>query len=242
MLKSDFLAAYEKVAAQYQTDTTTNGVRHYHFNNDLKYRSVTTMLSALSDKAWLNFWYAREGKAKCVAITQESCEFGSQMHSNCEAYLKSEDAPFTDGEGYGLFENIKPLLLPISEVWAQEIVVWSHKHHLAGRLDCLGIYEGLLTMIDFKSARALKTKSDIFNYIMQTTLYCYMLEELFGLQVEQIAILIGQRMDKHGFRPQAQKFVFPANKYKPELEKLLKTYDRVFLTLDHLKMRRSGQS
>jgi ATP-dependent exoDNAse (exonuclease V) beta subunit len=159
------------------------------------------------------------------------------MHSNCEAYLKQEELPHTEGEGYELFNNIKPLLEPISEVWAQEIVLWSHSQQLAGRLDCLGIYDNKLTLIDFKSSRHLKKESDIFNYIMQTTLYCYMLYELFGLKVEQIAILIGLRKDKKGIRPAPQKFVFPATKYIPELFKLLKTYDRVILNLDRLKQK-----
>lgn len=61
---------------------------------------------------------------------------------------------------------------------------------IAGRCDCIGYYDGVLSIIDYKTSRKAKNKNDIENYWIQTTFYALALEEQFGLKVEQLVILM----------------------------------------------------
>jgi hypothetical protein len=47
-----------------------------------------------------------------------------------------------------------------------------------------------MSIIDFKTAKN-KKEEDIEGYFLQTTLYAMMVEELLGLYVPQIVIIIG---------------------------------------------------
>lgn len=77
-----------------------------------------------------------------------------------------------------------------------EIGLWSDKMQIAGRTDCLGLFDGLMSIIDFKTAKAKKKIEDIEGYFLQTTLYAMMVEELLGLYVPQLVIIIGVDFEK----------------------------------------------
>jgi ATP-dependent exoDNAse (exonuclease V) beta subunit len=79
----------------------------------------------------------------------------------------------------------------VRKIKGVEIGLWSDKLRIAGRTDCLGVFDGLMSIIDFKTAKYTKKEEDIEGYFLQTTLYAMMVEELLGLFVPQIAILIG---------------------------------------------------
>jgi hypothetical protein len=72
-----------------------------------------------------------------------------------------------------------------------EIGLWSDKLQIAGRTDCLGTFDDLMSIIDFKTAKNLKKIEDIEGYFLQTTLYAMMVEELLGLYVPQLVVIIG---------------------------------------------------
>jgi len=62
---------------------------------------------------------------------------------------------------------------------------------MAGTVDCIGEYEGELSIIDFKTASKLKKEEWIQNYFIQATAYSIMFEELFNIKVPNIVIIIG---------------------------------------------------
>ena len=63
---------------------------------------------------------------------------------------------------------------------------------MAGRVDCIGEYDGELAIIDFKTSGKEKTKEQIQNYFNQTTAYSHMWNEshIDGEKVTRIVILI----------------------------------------------------
>jgi genome maintenance exonuclease 1 len=61
---------------------------------------------------------------------------------------------------------------------------------MAGRFDCIGEYEGVLSVIDFKSAKSRRKEDWIQNYFEQTAAYSYMWLESMGVRVPQVVILI----------------------------------------------------
>jgi genome maintenance exonuclease 1 len=61
---------------------------------------------------------------------------------------------------------------------------------MAGRVDCIGEYDGVLSVIDFKTATKTKKEEWIQNYFEQATAYAIMYEELYGEPIKQIVIMI----------------------------------------------------
>ena len=61
---------------------------------------------------------------------------------------------------------------------------------MAGRVDCIGEFDGVLSVIDFKTSKRVKTREDIQDYFAQCTAYAMMYEELIGSSIDQIVIIM----------------------------------------------------
>ena len=64
------------------------------------------------------------------------------------------------------------------QVYAQEAALYSEHLGLAGRVDCVGEFDGVPSIIDFKTSKKLKKKDSITNYFIQESAYAIMWEEL----------------------------------------------------------------
>ena len=79
----------------------------------------------------------------------------------------------------GLFKLLKPYVDQINNIHLLEAIMYSHKLTVAGQVDCVGRYNGKLSVIDFKTANKERNESWIDNYFLQTTAYAIMYEEIF---------------------------------------------------------------
>ena len=61
---------------------------------------------------------------------------------------------------------------------------------IAGTCDCIAEYNGQLSIIDFKTSRKPKREEWIDDYFMQTFAYALMFEEMTGVEIKQIVILV----------------------------------------------------
>jgi hypothetical protein len=68
-----------------------------------------------------------------------------------------------------------------------------------------------MSIIDFKTSKWTKKAEDIEGYFLQTTIYAMMVEELTGLFVPQIAIIIGVDFEK------PQVFTRPKHLFVPKI-------------------------
>ena len=68
--------------------------------------------------------------------------------------------------------------------------MYSNKYKVAGRVDCIAKYKGVLSIIDFKTST--KERSDAWNenYYIQGSAYAEMFTELTGIDVSQVVILV----------------------------------------------------
>ncbi|NBR24860.1 MAG: hypothetical protein EBU08_14030, partial [Micrococcales bacterium] len=90
-----------------------------------------------------------------------------------------------------LFMLIKKHLDKITNIHGQEESLWSDTLRLAGRFDCIADYDGEISIIDFKSSRKEKRKSDIQNYFQQACAYAHMwLERTGQKKLPQTVILV----------------------------------------------------
>jgi genome maintenance exonuclease 1 len=95
-----------------------------------------------------------------------------------------------------MFNSIKPFLNRINNIQLQEKSLYSNHLETAGRVDCIAEFDGRLSIIDFKTSSKPKSKEWITNYFCQGSAYAVMYEELTGVPVDTIAILIAVEGDE----------------------------------------------
>jgi genome maintenance exonuclease 1 len=78
----------------------------------------------------------------------------------------------------------------IEKVFLQECALYSDHLGLAGRVDCVGMYKGKLSIIDFKTSSRPKRIEWIESYFMQCAAYSIMWEERTGIPIENLVVMI----------------------------------------------------
>lgn len=177
---------YEDLSA----DTTDSG--RVYTTPDGKYPSITTVLSILSEDG-IRAWRKRVGEEEANKISRVAATRGTNVHAIIEKYLNNEE-DYADGylpNIIGNFKDVQPILdSKIGSICAQEVPLYSNHLRVAGRVDCVGEFDGTLSIIDFKTSRKLKKKEWIDGYFIQAAAYAIMYEERTGTPITQLVILI----------------------------------------------------
>ena len=171
---------------------TEEGVgRIYLTPSGEKYPSVTTVLGLLS-KDSIAEWRRRVGDEEANRISKKATSLGTAIHKIVEDYLNNKEDYI---EKYGPFEKMvfssfQECLNNIDNILCQESTLYSDVLKVAGRVDCIAEYDGQLSIIDFKTANKAKEEEHILGYFMQLTMYSLMLEEMTGIRIPNIVILM----------------------------------------------------
>lgn len=163
--------------------------RLYKTPSGKAYPSVTTV-TGLHSKQSIMEWRKKVGEEAANAISTRAANRGTRIHSLCESYLRGEicEADIFDQE---VFSSLKPQLDLIDNIHALETPLFSHHLEVAGTVDCIAEYKGKLAIIDFKTSSKLKNRDWIHGYFMQTSAYAVMFEELTGIPIGRLVIIIG---------------------------------------------------
>lgn len=162
--------------------------RVYEFEDGTKYPSITTVLSDYSSR-YIAEWRKRVGNDVANEISKRALHKGSVLHNQIENYILKGTEP-TPYYFHERFYNMIPVLHEITTVHAVEQVLYSHHLQSAGRLDCLGIFQGKLSIIDFKTSSKVKSAEDIDHYFMQEAAYAVCVEEMIGIPVTQLVVIM----------------------------------------------------
>ena len=68
--------------------------------------------------------------------------------------------------------------------------MWSDTLRLAGRVDCIAEFDGVLSVVDFKTSTNNKVSKQIEDYYLQTTAYALMFQEMYDIQIDHYAIIM----------------------------------------------------
>ena len=68
--------------------------------------------------------------------------------------------------------------------------MYSDKYQIAGRVDCVAEFNGIKSVIDFKSANRSKNENQIQIHATQETGYSIMWEEMTEESIEQIVTIV----------------------------------------------------
>ena len=188
---------HEPVELPTITATTTDGVRLYETPEGNKYPSITTILS-VRNKSGLMEWRKRVGNEVANYVSGKAAARGTSVHLMCEDYLNHVNINFPSKWSkhknnflpYCLFTQLKDKVFPnIDNIHAQEAGLYSDKYKVAGRVDCIAEYNGVLSIIDFKTSTKERNDEWNENYYIQCSAYAEMYEERTGTEIEQIVIL-----------------------------------------------------
>lgn len=130
------------------------------------------------------------GDALADHIKDTSAIIGTQTHKLNENYVNME----YDLCNYLLLShahhrNFIPYINKISNVYAVEPRMYSDEMRLAGTPDWVGVYDGKVTIGDYKTKRTSQRIEWMDDYFIQATAYSRMWREHTGQQIEQIVIL-----------------------------------------------------
>ena len=172
--------------------TTENG-RIYTGTEGLSYPSVTTVLGKTADKDFLVKWKKRVGEKQAEKQTKLASLRGNGMHDICERFVVGETInPLKEeSAGFILFQQLKPIITEgVTNIVGVEAPLWSHELKIAGKSDLICRFRGKRSIVDYKTSRRTKKKEWVIDYFLQSTIYAICFRELFGVSIDQIAILI----------------------------------------------------
>ena len=175
-----------------------NDVRYYQDSLSNLVPSVTTILSATGDHSGIDAWKRRVGPKTAKAVVDEATTIGTAVHLAIENYLYGKEwEQFTDDKMGMLAHQIAKRFIcdclgDIDEVWGLESGLVLDGLY-AGTADCIGIFRGKPTIIDFKTAKKIKRKDWIEDYFLQGAAYANAHNVMYKTNIESIAILMVDR-------------------------------------------------
>jgi len=208
---------HEFVTLNENIESVESGSGRRYSTPDGIFPSVTTV-TGWKKRAFFAKW-RRENPEESKRVLSR----GTKLHSLIETYLLNNLSPtaITESEGTterDLFVSMQQEIDRIGTIYAIEVPLWSKKVGLAGRTDCIGEFDGVPSVIDFKSSNYPKSEDAIQDYFMQATAYALMWQDRTGQELRNIAILIG--VEDGG----CQVFTADPRDYVPDLVEAIQTY------------------
>lgn len=161
------------------TESSASTGRVYCTPNGNRYPSVTTVLSILSEDG-IREWRARVGEEEANRVSRVASSRGTQVHNIIEKYIRNENDYLNKASlvAQTNFKTIKPVIDErLGVIWAIEAPLYSDYLKLAGRCDCIAEWDGVPSIIDWKTSGRIKEKDDIHSYFIQKAAYAIMFEE-----------------------------------------------------------------
>jgi len=167
-----------------------NGQRLYVTESGEKYPSVTTALGALNRKK-IYEWRKRVGADVANKISTQASRAGTAVHHVAEDYVLGQMKEDVNPIALNTFRTIQPQLdQNVDEIYGVELRMYSDVLKTAGTADLICRYAGKNTVLDFKTSKRWKTKEEITTYFMQGAAYAQMVEEHYGMKIDQIVVLM----------------------------------------------------
>jgi len=140
-----------------------NGKRFYQTPDGQKHPSVTTVLSINTRDAIME-WRRRVGPEEANRVSSFAASRGTRVHTMIERYLDNRDDYLEKSNHITKknFYTMKPTLdEKVEKIILQEAPLYSNHLGLAGRVDCIGVFDGRLSIIDFKTSAKPKNGSSL---------------------------------------------------------------------------------
>ncbi len=175
-------------------DTKKSG-RTYTTPKGVKYPSITTVLGYRDRWKWAE-WRKSIGAEEANRITRHATTRGTAVHNIAEKYINNENPYITEDSekmphvqhGWKVLKSI--IDESLGKIYMQECTLYSDDLKVAGRVDCIAEFNGVPSIIDFKTSNRVKSADDISSYFMQECAYAIMLKEQTGIDVDQLITIM----------------------------------------------------
>lgn len=164
------------------------GGRYYETPSGARYPSVTS-ITKLHNQESIQAWKEKVGEEEAGKISRRALARGNKIHSLAEKYLLNE-GDLSDDFSRADFGQMIPYLDKIDNIRCLETQLYSDHLQTAGTVDCIGEYDGKLSVIDFKTSAKLKKREWVKDYFMQCSAYAVMFEERTGTPIERLLLII----------------------------------------------------
>jgi len=178
-------------------DAHTSDKARIYSTPEGEYPSVTSVLSILTEEH-IQAWRARVGEEEANRVSGRASGRGTKVHSIIEDYLNGKDTTEYLPHIRQSLSNVQPILdSRIGRILGIEVPLYSRHLGLAGRCDCIAEFDGVVSILDWKTSRYPKQKEKITSYFCQMSAYAIMFEERTGIPVTNLAVV----MDVDGHEP-----------------------------------------
>ena len=169
-----------------------NGKRLYETPDGSYYPSVTTITGQMNAKA-ISEWRQRVGEKVATQITKQASARGTSIHKLCEHYILGtmDDVQIMPSNREMFSSMANHLAETVDNVKTVEGFLYSDFLRTAGQVDMIAEYNGVLSVVDFKTSKKKKREDWIENYFVQEAAYSFMFEERTGIQIPQLVTVIG---------------------------------------------------
>ena len=171
-----------------------DGSRFYVTPEGNKYPSITSVLGANPEKIkGLMQWRKRVGEAEANKISQKASSRGTTVHKICEDYLNNEKEYINGAmpDSVGMFSSLKPILTQsVGNIYGQELALYSDHLGVAGRVDLIAEWDGVPSIIDFKTSARPKKLEWVDDYFRQCSGYAAMYYEMTDFPIKDVVIAI----------------------------------------------------
>jgi genome maintenance exonuclease 1 len=159
--------------------------------------SVTTILSATADKTALVEWRKRVGDAEATRISTESAGLGTLVHKHVENFIEGIERPPGNTPIHVLARSMSDMIINngrpgVDEVWGMEASLY-YPGLYAGTTDLCGVYKGVPSIMDHKTAKKMKKPEWMQDYFIQTTAYALAHNEVHGTDIKQGVLFMADR-------------------------------------------------
>jgi genome maintenance exonuclease 1 len=173
--------------------------RYYLDSNNNPVPSVTTVLSKTSKSSiQIDQWRTRVGNEEADRIIKQSTDIGTMVHEALENYLNNKNwNNFSSNNDGQIAKNISNKFIDsgldrINEIWGLEAGLMLDNLY-AGTADCIGIFNGVSSIIDFKTSKKIKKREWIGDYFLQGCAYANAHNVMFETNIKQVVILMVDR-------------------------------------------------
>ena len=172
------------------TQLNTDKGRYYQTPQGKIYPSSTTVVGLLNKKA-IEQWEQRVGKEKADQIRTEAAAHGSRWHLLMEDTLNKgkQNLSFTHEFCRCYKKVLKDIFPKITKVHAVERRMYSDEIEVAGTADLIADYNGMCTILDWKTTSHFKSAQDVVSYWCQLASYAVMAKERMNLDVKQFVLV-----------------------------------------------------
>lgn len=177
---------------------TSESGRVYLTPSGRKYPSITTVLGHFG-KHKIMEWRKAVGEEEANRVAARAAGRGTALHTLCERYIDNQQ-PFdekTMPHVKAMFNSVKPVIdSRVGKVYVQEVPLYSDHLRLAGRVDLIAEFDGVLSIIDFKTSSRIKVEEDIKSYFEQEAAYAIMFEERTGIPIVNLVTIMAVENEK----------------------------------------------